>query len=200
MPALRDMLEASDALEKRASRALDASTRDDLLSRKALVDVAAFGLFKQSAWTQQLHKAVPGLMKGLGWGVGLGVPALAAGHMLLSDAKNQAKDVVHDARNQVLLGGMGLGGMQALGQGLGRLVPHRMEASTEQTYPGGDVFSAFHQAKMSSDQAFIEKLAAIVLLDDFLEARVNETRDKTAAECLVLNRELGAALLREVLL
>lgn len=199
MLSLHDMLEAAASLEKRAARESVATTRDALLERKALVDVAAFGLFKRSDWAEALRSAAPALGKGLGWGVGLGVPALAVGHGLLRDARNQAQDVVHDARNQALLTALGVGGMQAAGKGIGALLaPNTFEAESSGNY-GGDPFSAFQRAKLSADEDASRRLAEFVLLDDFLEARVNATCDKTAAECLVRNRELGAALLREVL-
>ena len=143
------------------------------------------GRFK-TAWTNSP------LAKGLAWGTGLAIPTALVGHHLINKAHDDAKDVVHDARNQALLTAAGIGGMKTLGEGLQRLIPHKYEHSGATTYPGGDVYSSFMTGKMA-------KLAAILYLDDFLENQLNQTRDKTAEECFVYNREVGMALLREIL-
>ncbi len=185
MTTLLDLLYDSEALEKRASLRSGVE-QEALLSKKAMIDIAAFGMFKESAFGQALEH-------GLGWGVGLGLPALGVGGLLLNNAKNQAKDVVHDARNQALLTGAGLGTMNAVGQGLGAaLQPRNMESTREETYPGGDIFRTLHSMKVSA-------LRDLLILDSELSASVNASKDKTAAECFVLNREKGAALLREIL-
>lgn len=140
----------------------------DLLQRSALADFAAFGLFKRAGLEPE---ALSALQKGLGFGVGVGLPALGVGHMLLRDANHQGRDLVHDARNQALLTAAGVGGMQ----GLGALLQARMNRPPVPQPP--------------SDLGTQERLAAAVLVDDVLEAACNEVADnhKTAALIELVN-------------
>lgn len=169
MPTLAEMLDTSDALEEKlASSALAA--RDGLRQKKSYVDFAAFGAFKQANFW-------PAAKQALGWGVGLGVPALGAGLLLEHNAKNNAKDVIDHARNQVLMAGLGLGA-SALGAG----------ALSGRTSLGAD------------ESEDLRKLAAALLLDDVLLQQLSTpSTDKVAVEaCLRLNREHGTSLLRKL--
>lgn len=174
---LDQALETSAALEERLASAPDGAVRQDLERRKAAVDFTAFGLFKAAGmgpamgWASQLAKP-------LAWGVGLGLPALGVGHALISDAHNQGKDLVHDARNQALLTALGIGGMQAIGGGL----------------------SSALAPKFGSDQT-LHKLAALLLVDNALEARLAEAEEhqkQAVVMSLFLNRTEGTALLRKL--
>lgn len=171
MPTLADMLRTSDALEEKLASAQTVEVREALQHKKAMVDFAAFGAFKQA------NNFWPTAQKALGWGVGLGVPALGAGMLLEHNAKQNAEEVITHARNQALLAGLGLGGI-ALGTMAGRNV-------------------------MASDQADdLRKLAAALLLDDVLIKQLGQVPDgeKRAVEsCLLLNREHGTALLRKLM-
>lgn len=170
MPTLAEMLQTSEALEEKIASARTDGAREELRRKKAMVDFAAFGTFKQGNFW-------PAAQKALGWGVGLGVPALGAGLLLEHNAKQNAEEVINHARNQALLAGLGLGGI-ALGTMAGRNV-------------------------MASDNADdLRKLAAALLLDDVLVKQFGEVPDgeKRAVEaCLMLNREHGSALLRKLL-
>lgn len=160
-----------------------ASTRapsQELLEKQACADFAAFGMFKQAM------AIPPELMKGLGWGVGLGVPALAVGHSLLRDARHQGEGLVRDARNQALLTAAGVGGMQALGELLKKPAPpaqHNLH------------FPAYNEQSLSQEQ----KLAAAILVDDVLEAACESDDDEVKHAALVeliRHRSEAAALLR----
>ena len=50
----------------------------DLRERQAMADFLTFGLFKHAHLDPQ---ALSTLQRGLGWGVGLGLPALGVGHL-----------------------------------------------------------------------------------------------------------------------
>lgn len=136
--------ETSCLLAEKVASARPASAT--LLERAALADFAAFGLFKRAAIDPA---ALASLQKGLGWGVGLGLPALGVGHLLARDARHQGEELIRDARNQALLTAAGVGGMQALG---GMLAARGARPSPPQ---GG-----------ASDP---EKIAAAIMVDDVLE-------------------------------
>lgn len=182
---LSQALETSEALEERLASERNPDTRKDLEHKKAMVDFAAFGLFKQADYGQALGQ----LAKPLAWGVGLGLPALGVGHALISDAHHQADKLVDRTRNQALM----LGGLQTLGQaapGLLDLLKTRMN--------GGGQDDGF---KLSADASSLRKLAAFVLLDDMLEQQVNKATGalkKTAEECLFINRVQATSFLRKL--
>lgn len=191
---LRDLLDLSDTLEKRAAEASDAGVRAHLLEKKALADVAAFGQFKRAL----LERLPQGLGHGLAFGAGLGLPLLGVGHLLLRDANAQAKDITRDVRNQALLAGMGIKGVEALGKGLKAFgQPNTVESTFEDMLPGGDVYRSVNRTKVSAD---VDTLAAVVRLDDFLASRLDASQgqDKTAAACFIRNRMVGVELLRSL--
>ncbi|SRR6266542_3362504 len=164
---LEQALDVSAKLAERLERATASAEREDIRRKKAMVDFAAFGLFKEATFG-----------KALAWGAGLSLPALAAGHLLLRDARHQGEDLIRDARNQALLTALGIGGLQTLGGALGS-----------------------DGAKFGAHAELDRKLAALVLVDEVL---CNEL-DKAAAdersdveECLLINREQGVDLLRSL--
>lgn len=192
---LRELLDLSEMFEKRAAEATDPGARTRMLEKKALADVTAFGQFKRAL----LERLPQGLGHGLALGVGAGLPILGAGHLLLRDANAQAKDVTRDARNQVLLSALGVGGMAGLGKGLQSLMqPDTVESTFEDMLPGGGVYRSVNRTKVSAD---LNTLAAVMQLDDFLSSRLDAAQgeDKVAAACFIRNRMAGVDLLRSLL-
>lgn len=162
MPTLDELLATSEALEEK----LASASSDDLRRKKAYVDFAAFGEFKKAEFW-------PAAKKALGWGAGLGVPALATGLILEHNAKSDANEVVNNLRNQALMTAMALGPAYNLGR----------------------------TSMASADDDTPQKLAAALLLDDVLESQLAAAAsgEKQAVEaCLLLNREHGTALLRKL--
>jgi len=191
----QEAMELSCALEK------SAETDPRVREKKALVDYAIFGHFKKGGWQQELSPALGSAAKGLGWGMGLAAPAVLGGHYLLNHARDNVKDVVHDARNQALL----LGGAKAMGDVVssgakafahGYSAPSQFESLREETRPSDDMYRVFNQMKVSADQNLIEKLAAVIAIDNALEPLAS--KDANAQECLLINREVGVSLLREL--
>lgn len=170
--------------EKVASaRAPSAALREKL----AIADFAAFGLFKRAAIDPA---ALSALQRGLGWGVGLGVPALMTGHLLERDARRQGEELLRNARNQALLTAAGVGGMQTLGDLLKRQPPPVQHNVT--------IAAPDPTAALPPDQ----KLAAAILVDDVLEAASEQLEDPEAKHAalvqLVIHRGEAARLLREI--
>lgn len=178
-------LETSDMLAAKIASVQAPS--QELLEKRALADFAAFGLFKQAA----IDPAA--LAKGLGWGVGLGLPALGAGHLLLRDARHQGESLVRDARNQALLTAAGVGGMQALGSLLKRPDPpaqHNVSLSMPPMHA-----PMLPQGPLTDEQ----KIAAAIMVDDLLEAacELSDPEAKHAAlVALIRHRGESVALLR----
>ena len=179
------VLETSVLLAEKVASARVPS--DALREKLALADFAVFGLFKRAAIEPA---AMSALQKGLGWGVGLGLPALGVGHMLLSDAHNKGEDLIRDARNQALLTAAGVGGMQALG-GLLKGAPHPIRHDVNVSMPA------------DPQDASPMKMAAAILVDDVLEAAYNELTDPDAKHAallhLIRHRGEAAHLLRGLL-
>ncbi len=198
---LEEALEVSAALEERASRAKTAAERDGLLRRQASADVVAFERFKEA--NGQALQMASKFVTPLAWGVGLGLPALGVGHLLLRDARHQGQQLVRDARNQALLTAAGLGGAKSLVdviQGAMRKTPTQREELEEMTLPGQGTMSGRRVVKLSEDEA-LKKLAAALLVDEALVDALPSLNgeEKTAAEaCLVLNRMHGVSLLRKL--
>ena len=74
------------------------------------------------------------------------------------------------------------------------------ELSALRGYPGLEELGDFEGYKTSSDAA-LQKLAAVVLLDDVLEQQISKlagAEQADAIECLFLNRSHGTRLLREL--
>lgn len=205
MPLTLDQaLETSQALEERLAAVVDTNARAELEQKLAMVNFAAFGMFKQ-AWLEQLGPEMAALGKGLGWGVGLGIPALGVGHLLAKDTRHQGEELVDHARNQALLAGLGLGTAQGVSGALAKMFqpkpPMQREELQEMSMPDDRSWQGRNVIKLSSDVVF-QKIAATVLLDNMLEEQVpklagDERAD--ALECLVLNRLHGTRLLRELL-
>lgn len=161
---------------------------DDLRQRRALADFATFGLFKRAGIDPT------SLAKGLGWGVGLGLPALGAGHMLMRDARHQGEGLIRDARNQALLTAAGVGGMQALGELLKRRTPpvrHDVNVSMPQQM----------QPQMQPPLDLEQKVAAAILVDDVLEgacALADPDAKHAALVVLIQHRSEAVELLRSL--
>lgn len=158
-----------------------------LREKRALADFATFGLFKQAAIDPA---ALSALQKGLGWGVGLGIPALGVGHLLETDARHQTQAIIRDARNQALLTAAGVGGMQALGDILKKSVgnaPHHVNMSM----------------LTAPEDMSPAKLAAAVLVDDLLEDGYAQLEDAGLKHAMLVQlvRHRGEAthLLRSLL-
>lgn len=185
MTAFARALETSTLLAEKVASARPASP--SLREKLALADFAAFGLFKRAGLDPA---ALSSLQRGLGWGVGLGVPALAAGHMFLNDARSHSADVLRDARNQALLTAAGVGGMQALG-GLLQKAPRPMRHDVNVSMPA------------APQDVTPEKLAAAILVDDVLEDGYYLLDDPMSKHAmlvqLVKHRGEAAHLLRSLL-
>jgi hypothetical protein len=193
--SLEQALDTSTALEERIAEARDVRVRTDLERRKAAVDFTAFDLFKQGGW-EQLGTVGQHLAKPLAWGVGLGLPALGAGHLLMRDARHQTEQTINHARNQALIAALGLGGANAI---KGLMAPNQREETNELTLPEGN-FGSRNVVKLSTDR-LMQKLAAAMLLDNILEKQYDDAsgEEKTAVvACLFLNRIHGTALLKEL--
>jgi hypothetical protein len=159
-----------------------------LLEKQATADFAAFGLFKRAALDPA---ALSALQRGLGWGVGLGLPALGVGHLLEQDARHQGEELLRDARNQALLTAAGVGSMQALGNLLKRPAPptqHNVNITTPDPTSG-----------LAPEQ----KLAAAIMVDDVLETASEQLEDPVAKHAalvqLVKHRSEATSLLRSML-
>jgi hypothetical protein len=185
MSTLAKTLATSVLLAEKVASARPASQA--LREKLAMADFAAFGLFKQAAIDPA---AISALQRGLGWGVGLGVPALAAGHMFLGDAQRHSADVLRDARNQALLTAAGVGGMEALGNAFKR-APHPIASSAPTTLPP------------APEEMTPDKIAAAILVDDVLEAACHELTDPDAKHAalvrLIIHRGEASRLLRGLL-
>jgi hypothetical protein len=187
MSDLTRALETSVLLAEKVASARPASW--SLREKLALADFAAFGLFKRAAIEPA---AMSALQKGLGWGVGLGLPALGVGHVMLGDAKRHSADVLRDARNQALLTAAGVGGMQALGD--------IFRGGPKPAQPTG--LGPMADNAMSPAPDMDQKLAAAIMVDDVLEAacELSDPEAKHAALIqLVLHRSDATRLLRSLL-
>lgn len=192
---LHEALLLSGFLEKQASLANPVERRR-LLEKKAMSDLCAFGLFKQSNWGEGLKR---GLGMGAGIGLGVGVPLFAAGHMLLRDANHQAKDVVRDTRNQAVMTALGLGGAHAMGRGISAAMqPKGFETSFTENNPQTGPYNSYMRTKFNSDESLTQKLAELLLIDDMLESELNKTATDATLIHLLINRSKGADLLRSV--
>lgn len=179
MPALARSLETSILLAEKIASARPASIA--LRERAALADFATFGLFKAAALDPA---ALSSLQRGLGWGVGLGLPALGVGHALLGDARRHSESILRDARNQALLTAAGVEGIHSLG-GMLRQPPQGPASAGE--------------IKAATALNLEQRLAAAILVDDVLEAACDlpDERAKSAALVqLVLHRVDATRLLR----
>lgn len=176
-------LETSRLLAEKVASARPASPA--LREKRALADFATFGLYKRAGIDPQ------SLARGLGWGVGLGVPALGVGHMLLRDARHQGEGLVRDARNQALLTAAGIGGMQSLGELLkSRMAPSQAPAPMAMQSPPAP--------QLDPEQ----KIAAAILVDDLLEAAcdlADPVAKHAALVALVQHRSEAVELLRSFL-
>jgi hypothetical protein len=181
---LARVLETSTLLAEKVASARPASSA--LREKLATADFAAFGLFKTAAFNPEMLSS---LQKGLGWGVGLGVPAVAAGHFMMNDAQRHSADVLRDARNQALLTAAGVEGIGALGDMLKKQPP--MQHGPQTTLPA------------APQEATPEKLAAAILVDDVLEAAYYQLEDEGAKHAalvqLIIHRGEATRLLRSLL-
>lgn len=182
MTAFASALETSTLLAEKVASARPAS--NTLREKLALADFAAFGLFKTAALDPA---AMSALQKGLGWGVGLGLPALGVGHALLHDARHQGHELLRDGRNQALMTAAGVGGMQALGELL-KKAPGAMQHNVNVSLPP------------SPEEVTPEKIAAAIMVDDVLEAAYDQLTDESAKHAalvqLIIHRGEATRLLR----
>lgn len=191
---LGQALDTSAALSERIAEARDERVRADLEQRKAAVDFTAFHLFKQAGVEGLGGNVMQSLAKPLAWGIGLGLPALGVGHALMHDARRQSEHVINHARNQALIAAMGLGGANAI---KGLMQPNQREEYNELTLPEGTMNSR-NVVKLSHDQ-LLQKIAAVVLVDNVIEAQYNQASDgekQALADYLYLNRSYGTELLK----
>lgn len=189
-------LETSVLLAEKIASVRDAnpfraeSQKRVLREKQAAADFATFGLFKRAAMDPA---AISALQRGLGWGVGLGLPALGVGHLLLNDAQRHSADVLRDARNQALMTAAGVGGMQALGEMLKR------PPQPQQHHVNVNLPQEASQPQLGPEQ----KLAAALLVDDVLEAACSQLEDPAAKHAalvaLVRHRGESTSLLRSML-
>jgi hypothetical protein len=183
---MNDLVRALETSLLLSEKIASARSNNEGLSEKlAAVNFAAFGLFKAAAIDPAAWTA---LQKGLGFGIGVGLPLLGAGHVLAKDTRHQGEKLIRDARNQALLTAAGVGGMKSLGD----LLKHKLSPSPVPSFDGAS-FGA------SDDQ----KLAAHVMVDDVLEAAYENLHDDNAKHAalvaLVKHRNEGVELLRGLL-
>jgi hypothetical protein len=176
-------LETSTLLAEKVASARPAS--DDLRQKRALADFATFGLFKRASIDPA---AMSALQRGLGWGIGLGVPALGVGHLLMRDARGQGEELLREARNQALITSAGVGGMQALGD-LVKKLPQRIRHTVD--------------LPAAPEDAAPYKIAAAIMVDDVLEDGCHLLSDPTLKHAmlvqLIVHRSESTNLLRSLL-
>jgi hypothetical protein len=200
-----------------------ATCPDDLREKSALAAFAAFGMFKQAALNLNANDIARPLAWGLGVGLpvlgvgkylisdaadkakqtvdrtalmaSLGAPLIAGtGHFLLADARRQGERLIEKARNEALLAGAGIKGVQAIGEVLkARAQRPEMPAYLPEPSPG--------PAMTAESQPFSleHKLAAAVLVDDILEevcAAPDHDVKHAALVDLIRHRNDSIALLR----
>ncbi len=189
MTSLAHAFETSILLAEKIASARPAPLA--LREKQALADFATFGLFKRAALAID-PAALSSLQRGLGWGIGLGVPALGVGHLLLGDAQRHSADVLRDARNQALLTAAGVGGMQALGNLL-KKAPPPIQHDVNVSLPAPPAAPA-----IDGEQT----LAAAILVDDVLEAASESLDDALAKHAalveLIKHRVESTLLLRSL--
>lgn len=167
----------------------------DLREKSALAAFAAFGLFKQAALGLGVGDIAKPLAWGLGVGLpvlgvgkylisdaadkakgtidraalmaGMGVPLVTgAGHFLLADARRQAERLIEKARNEALVAGAGIKGVQAIGEVLkARAQRPSAPAYLPEPMPSQGPAITNESVPFQLEQ----KLAAAVLVDDILE-------------------------------
>ena len=146
-----------------------------LRERSALADFAAFGLFKRARIEPE---AISALQRGLGMGIGVGLPALGVAHLAARDARHQGQELIRDARNQALMTAAGIGGMQGLGallqQRLSRPAAPAMQGVQDEPMPSSPVGSDV-------------RVAAAILVDDVLEAACNDCADDNAKHAALVS-------------
>jgi hypothetical protein len=190
---LMPRLQASADLEKQAST--------EALTTKAATDAVTLGLLKSAAGA---------LTKGLMYGAGAAIPVGLMGAGLIRQAGGESRKSIEDARNKALQTALGIaaigGGLYALHR---TLKPDTKTTTAYQRHPGtGELVPVKQlQSKVSAAQdhseVLLEKLATVGFLDVLFENQRAHGEDKAtrtkAAECLLLNAEHGADLLRQLL-
>lgn len=175
MPRLR----ASEDLEKQASA--------DALTTKAATDSVTLALIKSAA-------AGP-IAKGLMYSAGAAIPASLVGAGLIDRAGQESRKTVEDARNKALQAALGIaaigGGMYALHRTMGAPSDQRGSGMTRQASAQPDAPS------------LLEKLATVGFLDTLFENQRTQSQDEStqrkAAECQLLNAEHAVDILRQLL-
>ena len=189
---LPELLETSFSLSEKVASATAPGERAALERRQAAVDFATFGMFKQAGFSEALGP----LARPLAWGVGLGVPAVAASHAILGDARRQGEALARAARNQALLAAAGVGGMQGLASAIQAAAARRgLQAPEANDEP--HLSPSTEPAKLGG----LERLAAAVMVDDLLEdayGAAAEHEKRALLEAIVSHRVDAAALLRSV--
>jgi hypothetical protein len=188
---LKTAIGASELLNEKSASLRTQDSRE----KAAAADFAAFALVKQAGAEElwQLGK------KPLAWGLGLGLPALGAGHALISDAHAQGKDLIRDARNQALLTAAGVGGMQSLGNMLGGMHGSQQQPAADPTQAAAPLMPYYEQPPPGGEAA---KLSALIMVDDLLENAYEQLsgRQKSAALAgLAAHRIASMRLVRSML-
>jgi hypothetical protein len=134
------------------------------LAEKAAADASLYTLLEKTAnrLIENLKTMKTPLLKGLGYGAGLAVPAVIAGKYLINDAEDSAKNVIYPA-----LGAAGVGaGLYGLSQLFGSSAPasgpRRKQASEDLIKQGSAAFMvAADLIKVASetDDEELKKLA-----------------------------------------
>lgn len=153
-------------------------------ARELVIDEVFDMCKKAGAISAKALTAGDAALKGLGWGVGLGVPAIGVGAYL----SHKSEDATADMRNKILQTGLGLAG---IGAGLYGL--HRLANQGEK------------QASSSDDKyaELVEKLAAVDHVESTLAKasleKLSGDAAKLAREVRTLNRAYGVQLLHEAM-
>lgn len=191
--------------------ACDRSAAPELRRKQALADFATFGAFKKANVDPAAWSA---LQKGLGWGVGLGVPAAGLGYFLTRNARNEGEELIREARNQALLTAAGVGGMQGLAGLLKRTPKFKSDVRHNVRHDVNINAPTQANAAAYSDQLAglpalppltpLQKIGAAIMVDDVLEDACDQIDDRRAKHAalveLIKHRVEATGLLRELIL
>jgi hypothetical protein len=140
----------------------------------------------------------PEVRKGLMYGAGAAVPAVAGGSYLAHRAGDEARDTTTHIRNQALLAALGIAGAGAGLMGVHRML-QQAPVTTAAQAPGTasmKVGSACLGTSTAVD--LLEKLATVGFLDTVLEDQ-EKNGNADAATCRYYNAERGLDILCELL-
>lgn len=142
-----------------------------------------------------LPMAGENLLKGLGYGAGIGIPLAGAGAYIAHRGRAESEEAAKNLRNQVLMTALGLGGI-----GLGAYGLKRMMDPSEPAAAGVPKQASDEQ---SDSAELLEKLSAVGSLDEMLDQvdfeKLSEAAKHEFLQTRVLNRGYGVRLLYEAL-